>query len=171
MLFIVWSMKHIAYLSHTAKNQIKAFWLGIRRIIIVVISLSWYVNVVTFLSSVCTPESWVICWRRSCNVSLIRPLNSVIAAMLVAKWSISSSIFLKSFFICVTTGTNRHQSTPNVRHSAMDWSDWIADMRITVQAGSAEPICNYFCSIHYLDIKYSPVIGVWSSITQWSPSI
>ena len=62
-------------------------------------------NVTTFLSRVWTPESCVICWRLSCSVSLMRALNSVMAAMLAARWSISSSIFLKSFFICAPTTT------------------------------------------------------------------
>jgi len=68
-------------------------------------------NVTTFLSSVWTPDNWVICWRLSCNVSLMRALNSVMAAMLAARWSISSSIFLKSFFICVTTATTQSNTT------------------------------------------------------------
>ena len=53
----------------------------------------------TFLRRAWTPESLVICCLLSWRVSLMRALNSVIVAMLVARWSISSSIFLKSFFI------------------------------------------------------------------------
>lgn len=45
------------------------------------------------------PDSLVICACWPCSVPLMQALNSVIAAMLADKQSISSSIFLKSFFI------------------------------------------------------------------------
>ena len=53
----------------------------------------------TFFSNECTPDSFVICCLRSCSVWDILPLNSVIRDIFVAKWSISSSILRKSFFI------------------------------------------------------------------------
>lgn len=45
------------------------------------------------------PASLVMRSWRSCSVALMRALKSVITAMLVARRSISSSIFRKSFFI------------------------------------------------------------------------
>ena len=50
---------------------------------------------------------WV-CW--SCRVPLMEALNSVMAAMLVVRQSISSSIFLKSFFIFLMVSERRNQA-------------------------------------------------------------
>lgn len=55
------------------------------------------------------PDSLVICACWSCSVPLMRALNSVIAVMLADKQSISSSIFLKSFFIFLIVSVERQR--------------------------------------------------------------
>ena len=53
------------------------------------------------------PDSLVICACWSWRVPLMRALKSVIEAMLVERQSISSSIFLKSFFIFLIVSSRR----------------------------------------------------------------
>lgn len=53
------------------------------------------------------PDSLVICACCPCSVPLMQALNSVIEAMLADKQSISSSIFLKSFFIFLIVSVER----------------------------------------------------------------
>jgi len=62
----------------------------------------------TFITSIhLIPDSLVICACWPCSVPLMQALNSVIAAMLADKQSISSSIFLKSFFIFLIVSVER----------------------------------------------------------------
>lgn len=58
-----------------------------------------------------SPESFVICACWSCRVPLMLALKSVIAAMLADKPSISSSIFLKSFFIFLMVSEKKNMQT------------------------------------------------------------
>lgn len=60
-----------------------------------------------YMTLIFTPDSLVICACWSCNVPLMQALNSVIAAMFADKQSISSSIFLKSFFIFLIVSLDR----------------------------------------------------------------